>query len=87
MTKNALPFLRQIVPGLMAAMGYNGRGVGMGTMMGQTVADAIVKGSWSESAFPVSQAESILFHRLRNLGVSAHVNWFTLLDHLQKKSD
>ncbi len=86
-TKNGLPFLHQVAPGLMAAMGYNGRGVGMGTMMGQTVADALVKGAWSDSAFPVSQAESFLFHRLRNLGVSAHVNWFTLLDHLQKKSD
>ena len=86
MTKDTLPFLHQVAPGLMAAMGYNGRGVGMGTMMGKTIAEAITADSWDETAFPVTSAESFVFHQFQNLGVAAHMHWYSLMDHLKGRS-
>lgn len=83
MTKSTLPFLHQVAPGLLAGMGYNGRGVGMGTMLGQTMADAILDESLDRSAFPVTKADSFVFHQFRDIGVSAHIRWFGLLDYLE----
>lgn len=81
-TKNSLPFIHEIAPGLVAGMGYNGRGVGMGTMIGQSMADAIIGDSWECSDFPVTTADSFLLHRFKDVGVSASVRWFALLDYL-----
>lgn len=39
MTRSKLPFLNIIDRGLIAGMGYNGRGVGMGSVMGQVMAE------------------------------------------------
>ncbi|MBX2837646.1 MAG: FAD-binding oxidoreductase [Gammaproteobacteria bacterium] len=85
MTKSSLPFLHQVSPGLMAGMGYNGRGVGMGTMLGQAMADAILSKSWQECDFPVTHAQSFVFHRLKDIGVAASIRWLSLLDHLDNR--
>lgn len=86
-TKSSLPFVHQVAPGLVAGMGYNGRGVGMGTMMGQTMAAAILADSWQQSAFPVTKADSFVFHRFQDIGVSASIRWFGLLDYLASRND
>jgi len=51
-TRSKIPFLYRIAPGLTAAMGYNGRGVGMGSIMGKTVADTILRRDDRQSKFP-----------------------------------
>jgi glycine/D-amino acid oxidase-like deaminating enzyme len=37
-TRDHLPGLHQLAPGVMAGLGYNGRGVGMATVMGKVLA-------------------------------------------------
>ncbi|MEM7255949.1 MAG: FAD-dependent oxidoreductase [Pseudomonadota bacterium] len=80
MTKNTLPFLYHIAPGLTAGMGYNGRGVGMGTMMGKALAQSIV--SPEACDFPQSQPKRFLMHKFHSAGVSMTVKWLALRDHL-----
>ena len=83
MTKNALPFLHQIAPGLIAGMGYNGRGVAMGSMMGKLMAEHILSEAGSESDFPITQPDQYRMHAFRDIGVTAAIKWFTLRDYLE----
>ena len=39
LTRDHLPGLHLLAPGVMAGLGYNGRGVGMATVMGKVLAD------------------------------------------------
>ncbi len=82
MTKSTLPFFHRIAPGLTAAMGYNGRGVGMGSMMGKILADQTIAPSDQTSAFPVTVPDKFALHRFHSAGVSMAVKWYALQDHL-----
>jgi glycine/D-amino acid oxidase-like deaminating enzyme len=62
-TADSLPHLHELAPGLIAALGYNGRGVAMATRMGKVVADQIAHGKQGD--FPVSSPKHIPFHALR----------------------
>lgn len=78
MTKDTLPFFSEPLPGLMACMGYNGRGVGMGTVMGQNAARYLMGVDRDELAFPVTQPQRFLMHRFHEIGVNASITWFQL---------
>jgi len=84
MTKDTLPFIHQIAPGLIAALGYNGRGVAMGSMMGSLLAEHLLAGTNSEPAFPMTHPVKYKMHAFRDLGVSAAIKWFTLRDYLEQ---
>ena len=83
MTKDALPFMHEIAPGLTAGMGYNGRGVAMGSMMGKLLAEKVLGGSNSQYAFPLTRPDKFKMHAFHNLGVSTAIKWFTLRDYLE----
>ncbi len=42
-----------LAPGLFAPAGYNGRGIGVGTVMGKQLADTIASGNRDEFPFPI----------------------------------
>ena len=83
MTRGGLPFLHAIDRGLVAGMGYNGRGVGMGSVMGQVLADYALGTPESDLAFPVTTPKRFPFHRFHRLGVAAAVKWYGLFDRLE----
>lgn len=83
MTRGGLPFLQLIDRGLVAGMGYNGRGVGMGSVMGQVLADYALGTPEDDLAFPVTTPKRYPFHRFHRLGVTAAVKWYGLLDRLE----
>jgi glycine/D-amino acid oxidase-like deaminating enzyme len=80
MTRDHAPGLHQIAPNVVAALGYNGRGVGMATAMGTVLAKWADGVPSKELDFPMTLAEPIPFHRFRNLGVGMTVASFRLLD-------
>ncbi|MEM8728946.1 MAG: FAD-binding oxidoreductase [Pseudomonadota bacterium] len=80
MTRSHYPGMHQIAPNVMAGLGFNGRGVAMATVMGTLLADWARGMPEAELDFPLTQAEPIPFHRLRNLGVGATVAAYRLLD-------
>ncbi|MFK7859346.1 MAG: NAD(P)/FAD-dependent oxidoreductase [Granulosicoccus sp.] len=83
-TKSGLPFMHEVEPGLIAGMGFNGRGVGMGTMMGRELARYVVKGDSSSTGFPLSSPATFAMHRFHRAGVSMAVKWYALQDHLDR---
>lgn len=82
-TKDSLPFIHQIAPGLTAAMGYNGRGVGMGTMVGIALAESVSSPPDKPSAFPITTPKKFALHKFHSAGVSMAIKWMALRDHLE----
>jgi glycine/D-amino acid oxidase-like deaminating enzyme len=82
MTTDHFPHLDRIAPGVMAAVGYNGRGVAMATAMGKVLADWAAGMPEAALDFPVTQPRPIPFHFLRKPAVGAAVAWYRLCDRL-----
>jgi len=83
MTKDSLPFMHRMAPGLTAGMGYNGRGVAMGSLMGKLLAKSVLDTPDSELGFPITVPSKFKMHAFSNLGVSAAVKWAALRDYLE----
>ena len=81
-TKDSLPFLHSVAPGLTAGMGYNGRGVGMGTMMGKALAAKLLNPD-QPSSFPETNPKKFAMHTFHSAGVSMAIKWMALRDHLE----
>lgn len=74
------PGLHKIAPNAMAGIGFNGRGVGMATVMGRILADWAAGCPEGDLDYPVTRAEPIPFHRFRRIGLGATVALFDVLD-------
>jgi len=82
MTRDHLPGLHRLAPSLMAGLGYNGRGVGMATVMGRVLADWAAGASDDALDFPITDPKPIPFHRFRSLGVYSTVAAYRVLDRM-----
>lgn len=82
MTADHFPHLHQVEPGVIAALGYNGRGVAMASAMGRVLADAVGGTSLTQLDFPMTPLNPIPLHVLRRPVVSALVAWNGLRDRL-----
>lgn len=85
MTRNHLPFLHMPEKGLFAGMGYNGRGVGMGSMMGRILARAALGEKPQTLPFPLTTPKTFAFHRFHPIGVSMAIKWYALMDRYEMR--
>lgn len=85
-TKDSLPHLHILAPGLITALGCNGRGVAMCTMMGKIIADLASGTAPADLAFPVTAPSPFPFHEFRKLGVFAMSQYYRLLDRLEARA-
>jgi glycine/D-amino acid oxidase-like deaminating enzyme len=72
MTTDHYPHIHEPAPGVIACLGYNGRGVALSTAMGVQLAQRI----WNPSApfdMPISPMKTIAFHRLWPIAVRAAI--------------
>lgn len=83
MTPDHLPHIHEPQPGLLTAVGCQGRGVGMMTALGERFARYIDSGDRSVLPFPVSPIRPIPLHAFRQIGVAATIAWYRLLDALE----
>lgn len=60
-----LPHLHRLAPGLTACIGYSGRGIGPGTMVGKSLADHLTGMPLEEMFIPVTQLKPITARRTR----------------------
>jgi glycine/D-amino acid oxidase-like deaminating enzyme len=67
-------------PGLVAVIGFNGRGVAIAPAVGRAVAEAIVAGSFKDLPLPVTPMRPVPFHGLRLPAMALAVQWYRLLD-------
>ena len=54
-----------LAPGLFAPVGYNGRGIGVGTVMGKQLADTIASGNRDDFPFPIEALYREKWSKLR----------------------
>jgi glycine/D-amino acid oxidase-like deaminating enzyme len=81
MTTDQYPHIHEPAPGVIACLGYNGRGVAMSTAMGVELAQRIMNPS-APFAMPVSPMKAIPLHRLWPLAVRAAIVRGRLADRL-----
>ena len=83
-TTDHLPHLHQPEPGLLVAVGCQGRGVGLMTALGGAFARYIQSGDATALPLPLSPIRPIPFHRFRQIGVAATITWYRFLDALER---
>ena len=76
---NFLPRLHEPSPGLLIAIGCQGRGVGLQTALGPELARRVLDSSY-DMPFPITAIEPIPFHALKAVGASAMVGWYRFAD-------
>jgi glycine/D-amino acid oxidase-like deaminating enzyme len=79
-TPDHLPHLHEPAPGLMAGLGYNGRGVAMATRMGKVLADRALGMAAKDLDFPATRLRPIPLHRFSRLGAQATVQYLRFRD-------
>jgi glycine/D-amino acid oxidase-like deaminating enzyme len=84
MTPDYLPHLNEPAPGLFMVAGCQGRGIGLMTALGPSLAAYAATGDAKVLPLPISPLRPIPFHCFRRLGVAAHVAWYRLLDRLER---
>lgn len=70
MTLDHYPHYHRPAPGLLACLGYNGRGVAMATLMGRNIAEVLQGGA---PLFPALSIKPIPLHAFWKLGVIAGI--------------
>jgi glycine/D-amino acid oxidase-like deaminating enzyme len=80
LTRDFLPHLHEPVPGLLAFLGCNGRGVGLGTAMGMAIGKHLLAPSSSPLPIPITSLRPIPFHGLQRLYVASVIAYYRLLD-------
>jgi glycine/D-amino acid oxidase-like deaminating enzyme len=81
-TPDHYPHLHEPAPGVIAALGYNGRGVAMATAMGGEIARRILGATDAEMNMPVTDIKPMKFHALWKTGVAARVAYGRIQDWL-----
>jgi len=84
MTRDHLPHLHELGAGLLAGVGYNGRGVAMATLVGRLLAQRALGAPAAELGFPVTPLRPIPFHGLSRIGSHAAIQYLRLLDGLAR---
>jgi glycine/D-amino acid oxidase-like deaminating enzyme len=80
LTEDHLPHLHQLAPGLLAGLGYNGRGVAMATVMGRLLARWVLGEAPADLGFPVTPVRPMALHAFSRLGVRVAVQYLRLAD-------
>jgi glycine/D-amino acid oxidase-like deaminating enzyme len=80
MTPDQLPHLHEPAPGLLAGLGYNGRGVAMATVMGRLLARRALGAQAMELGFPVTPIQPVPFHALSGIGARAAIQYLRFVD-------
>jgi glycine/D-amino acid oxidase-like deaminating enzyme len=84
MTADHLPHLHEPEPGLIAAIGCQGRGVGLMTALGSRLAAYVATGDRTVLPFPLTPVRPIPLHGLRSVGIAAMIAWYRMLDRLER---
>ncbi len=83
MTQDHVPHLNQLDKGLWAAMGYNGRGVGMATLLGRLLADLASGVPAKDIPFPVTSMHPIVGYPFTRLVARVLVSYYRVRDEME----
>jgi len=80
MTKDSLPHLNELAPGLWAGLGFNGRGVGMATLFGRLLAELALGARPADIPFPVTAMRPIPGYPFTRIVARALVRYYRVRD-------
>jgi glycine/D-amino acid oxidase-like deaminating enzyme len=83
-TRDHLPRLQEVAPGLLAGFGYNGRGVAMATTLGRLLARWASGMAAADLGFPVTPPDPLPLHAFSQLGARVAVQYLRTLDGLAR---
>ncbi|HJS91852.1 MAG TPA: FAD-binding oxidoreductase [Steroidobacteraceae bacterium] len=83
LTRDGLPHLHEPAPGLLAGLGYNGRGVAMATAIGRLLARRALGEPAESLQFPLTPIRPIRLHRLSHLAARTTIRYLQLRDALE----
>ncbi|MFO0997012.1 MAG: FAD-binding oxidoreductase [Alphaproteobacteria bacterium] len=80
MTVDHYPHLHALAPGLFAGIGYSGRGIAMGTLMGKDLAALAMGGRRDDLLFPVTPLKPTMVSRLARPLVGSLMTYYRFRD-------
>jgi glycine/D-amino acid oxidase-like deaminating enzyme len=83
LTLDHVPHLHEPGPGVLAGLGYNGRGVAMATALGRVLADRAQGLPVESLPLPPTPIRPIPFHGVRRPILSFVAGWKRLLDEIE----
>jgi glycine/D-amino acid oxidase-like deaminating enzyme len=83
MTQDHIPHLNRLDDGLWAALGYNGRGVGMATLLGRFLAELASGVPPKDIPFPVTSMQPIVGYPFTRLVARALSGYYRVRDQLE----
>lgn len=84
-TADRLPHLHRLAPGLLAGVGYNGRGVAMATTMGRLLAQLAAGASDEALGFPITELRPMRLHRFARLAARATMQYLQVRDRIARR--
>jgi len=85
LTADRLPHLHEPEKGLIAGLGYNGRGVAMSHVMGRVMAERVLGAMPETLPFPVTDVKKYPFRSTQLMGEGTAVSWMRFLDSLETR--
>lgn len=79
---DTVPHVSLLAPGIVAAMGYNGRGVAMASALGAAVAQYLKLGGDTEIPYPLEPMRAVPLHGLRLPALALATQFYRLRDAL-----
>lgn len=83
MTRDFLPHVHQPAPGVTVALGYNGRGVALGTAMGTRIAAHLLDGA-TPLPLKLSDMKPLPLHGLHRQYATAMIQYYRIRDALER---
>ena len=83
MTQDHIPHLHRLDNGLWAALGYNGRGVGMATLLGRYLAELASGTPPKDIPFPVTSMQPIFGYPFTRLAARVLTGYYRVRDQLE----
>lgn len=82
-TADHVPHFHEPAPGLVAGLGYNGRGVAMSLVMGRILAERTLGADPESLPFPVSPIRPMAFRNTQLMGAGAAMRFLRMRDSLE----
>ena len=87
LTEDRVPHLHEPEPGLIAGLGYNGRGVAMSHVMGQVLARRVLGTDAAELPFPITRIPTYRFRLPQVLGAGIAMAFLRMRDQAEWRRD
>ena len=81
-TTDTLPHIHELSPRVFAGLGFNGRGVALGVMMGRVLAEILLDRNRNELDLPITSPKNFPFYECRKLGFHLASSWYGLMDRI-----